>query len=280
MGTKLSVLRRRVREELRAEGPDGAGYSDFMIDQHINSALQALSEVYTIRDEISLNIPNNEWAQTTAYTIGDVIYNSSDWYYCTANHTSSEDSEPGEGDDWGDYWRKATWQESNRFSLDDYIDISLLDSIIQLTYDGYEIDYIGPRELALALVNEGKVRNWTLWGDDLILVGEVEPDDEVTMWIIRMPQIVVEDEDEVELPHYTDEAITQYAVAGCYRESRDYERADRHYTLFLRQERRLRSRSIPQGQRARSTIMQSTYTPALREHTVRRSDTNPGGRPQ
>ena len=52
MRRNIETIMRRVREELRAEGPDGAGYSDFIIIDAINSALDDLSGVFTIRDEM------------------------------------------------------------------------------------------------------------------------------------------------------------------------------------------------------------------------------------
>lgn len=282
MGTQLQILRRRVREELRAEGPDGAGYSSFIIDEHINSALQALSANYPIRDETSFGVPGSVWATGETYAEEALIHNSFKWYICTDSHTADGDNEPGAGDDWEDYWREATSDESNRFDLDDYIDTSLLDKIIRVIYDGRTLMYTGPNEFDLTRMVDGEVRSWYLWGTDLLLFGDLEPEKTVEMWIIRMPQKVKEDEDEVELPPYTDEAIVQYAVAGCYRESRDYDRASQHYRNFLHQEERLRTRGIPQGQRARPPMMRSLYWPPMsgRRGRMRTTDTNPGGKPQ
>lgn len=45
-------LLKRIREELRAEEPDSAGYSDFIIIDAINSAIADLSEVFPVRDKI------------------------------------------------------------------------------------------------------------------------------------------------------------------------------------------------------------------------------------
>ena len=75
------ALIRRIREELRAEGPDGAGYSDFLVQDAINSAIADLSEVFPVRDTIELTteIGQNTY-DLSNYTIFDIIkveYNGS-----------------------------------------------------------------------------------------------------------------------------------------------------------------------------------------------------------
>ena len=281
MGTQLAVLRRRIREELRAEGPDGAGYSDFFIDENIDSAVQALSGLHTIKDEISFNAPDDEWGTGASYLETAKVFHSTKWYICTASHTAGAANEPGAGDDWEDFWREATGDESNRFDLDEETDTSLLENIIRVRYDGRDIMYQGPNEFDLSRMQDGEVRSWYLWGSEILLFGEVKPGDSVEIWITRGPKKAVEDDDEIEMPFYADEAIVQFAIAGCYRESRDYDRASQHYRNFLHHEDRLKNRSIPQGQRARAPMMQSLYWPAMsgRRGRFRTTDTHPGGKP-
>jgi len=282
MKRTLAALRRRIREELRAEGPDGAGYSSFIIGEHINSAIQVLSSMYPIRDEVSFRTSDEVWENGSTYEEEDVVYHPLKWYYCTDDHTAAEDNEPGKGDDWEDYWREAVGEETNYFDLDEVIDTRLLENIVRVVYADREIMYVGPNEFNLARVQIGEVRSWYLWGSLLILFGEVEPDVELDLWITRMPKPLRGQDDEMELPPHTDEAVVQYAIAGCYRESRDYERAAQHYRNFLHHEERLQSRSIPQGQRARQPMMQSIYWPAMsgRRGKFRTADTYPDdGRP-
>lgn len=53
MKRNVETLIKRIREELRAEGADGAGYSDFIIVDAVNSALDDLSDTFTIRDVLT-----------------------------------------------------------------------------------------------------------------------------------------------------------------------------------------------------------------------------------
>ncbi len=67
----LEILTKQIREELRAEGPDSAGYSDFFIQNAINSAIADLSEMFPVRD--SILFPAEAGANT--YDLGlDVAY--------------------------------------------------------------------------------------------------------------------------------------------------------------------------------------------------------------
>lgn len=44
------------------------------------------------------------WAQSTAYSVDDAVYNDGSSYICTAAHTSSASDEPGTGGSWQSYW--------------------------------------------------------------------------------------------------------------------------------------------------------------------------------
>lgn len=49
-----------------------------------------------------------EWAVDTAYVEGDIVFHNDMMYRCILDHTSATPAsvdEPGEGDDWLDYWR-------------------------------------------------------------------------------------------------------------------------------------------------------------------------------
>ena len=48
-------LLKRIREELRAEEPDSAGYSDFIVIDAINSAIADLAEVFPVRDKVEFS---------------------------------------------------------------------------------------------------------------------------------------------------------------------------------------------------------------------------------
>jgi len=62
-------LIKRVREELRAEGPQGGGYSDFIILDALNTALDDLSDIFTIRDTVTFDTV----ADQNSYDIADVL---------------------------------------------------------------------------------------------------------------------------------------------------------------------------------------------------------------
>lgn len=53
MRRDVESLLRRVREELRAEGPDGGGWSDFFLLEAMNAAQADLAEEFPIRDILS-----------------------------------------------------------------------------------------------------------------------------------------------------------------------------------------------------------------------------------
>lgn len=217
MSRTLSFLRRRIREELRAEGPDGGGYSDFFLDQQINSAIGVLSAIYPIRDTFTFD----------------------------------------------------TVEDQDEYNMDDIVDDDMdVDKIIKLTYDDTELP--GSRLDSMLYNSSLSVYGWTLWGRTIILYGEeIEADKEVKIWVTRAPQPLVDPEDESELPQYTDEAIIQFVIAACYRESRDYERATTHYHNFLHHEDRLRKRDIPQGHRAYPTQMSNIYSQPVRHSRTR-----------
>jgi len=48
------------------------------------------------------------WVTDTAYETGDFVINDSAYYSCTADHTSSADTEPGTGSTWTEYWHEYT----------------------------------------------------------------------------------------------------------------------------------------------------------------------------
>jgi len=54
--------------------------------------------------ELMVTITGTAWLTATGYVIGDMRENGDGYYLCTADHTSDADKEPGEGDDWEDYW--------------------------------------------------------------------------------------------------------------------------------------------------------------------------------
>lgn len=71
MPRTLADIRRRVREELRAEGPDGGGYSDFFLDQQINSAIGVLSGIYPIRDTFTFTTTEGQNEYDLDVVVGD-----------------------------------------------------------------------------------------------------------------------------------------------------------------------------------------------------------------
>ena len=223
MRRDIETLMRRIREELRAEGPDGAGYSDFLIMDAMNSAIEDIGEVFPIRD--TLDIESVEF--------------------------------------------------TNNYSIHQY---AILD-ILSVEYDGRLLRHIELKEyLNKTINNEGDVREWLLWGSALILTGEIEDEKNIKVWFTRTPKKIEAKGDIPETPSYVDEAIVAYALSVCYRESKDYQRADYHYGIYLRQKDNVLRRSVPQGQRANMPMMTDSYWgPVGSPERFRKTDTNPGG---
>lgn len=234
MSRTLDSLVRRAREELRAEGPDGAGISDFSLKEALNSALSDLSEIYTIRDAVLFDIQEEDGVPKHDYDLSSVV---------------------GE-----------TVQ---------------LENIVKVTYGNRALSYITLDEyLEIDNHTEGELRAWTLWGRKIFLVGTLEEDyEKVMLYVVRGPQRLVEPDDVPETPFYADEAILHFMIAAAYRESRDYDRANYHYRIYLRNKESLLRRAVPQLQRARQTIMRDSYWGVVEEKSgIVRSDENPGGR--
>ncbi len=226
MSRNVETLIRRVREELRAEGPDGAGYSDFFIREALNSGLAELAEFFPVRDTIEFE----------------------------------------------------TEEGKNQYELDEMVPDVELENIVRVLYDGRQLRGMGLDEyFEMSAPEEGTVLRWLLWGTNFILTGEVE-NKNLKLFVSRAPKRLTSPEDTPELPYYADEALIQYVISACYRESRDYERANYHYTIFLRQKERLASRMTPQMQREHRVGMRDSYWGPVRERRgSSRSDTNPGG---
>ena len=204
----VEYLIKRVREELRAEGPDGAGYSDFIIIDALNAGLDELSSIFTIRDT--------------------AVFNT----------TASQQS----------------------YDLEEILDVEIF-KIIRVAYDGNVMKgTVIDEYLDKDVKDEGPVRTWFLWGNELTLVGEVEADKEVTLWVNRGPRFLRDKDDVPDTPRYMDEALVAFAIAVCYRESRDYERANFHYRIFINQKREMVRRTIPQGHRDHLPVMQDQYS--------------------
>jgi len=215
MRRTIEHLLKRIREELRAEGPDGAGYSDFLIKDAINSALQDLSEVFPVRDVIEFL-------------------------------TTKEDGEDGAVHTTYDLVEQATG--------------SNILSIIKVEYDGERLELLPMKDyLNRAVTDEGSVREWVMWGNSFTLVGEVESGKTVTLWVTRTPKQLKDRGDIPETPDFADEAIIAFAMSVCYRESKDYERANFHYGIFLKQKDDVLRRAIPQGQRDANPVMNASY---------------------
>ena len=225
----IGYLMKRIREELRAEGPDGAGYSDFLVIDAMNSGIEDLSEVFPIRDTISFvtSIPDGGTAVATEYEV----------------------------------------------SIDNLL------NIVKVEYDSRPISSITISDyLSMVVKDEGEVNHWVLWGNKLFLIGAVEVAKTVNLWITRTPNKLQDEGDVPEMPSYADEAIVAYALSVCYRESKDYERANYHYGIFLKQKDNILRRSIPQGQRDANAKMNDSYWGVFRDSTSTvRTDTNPGG---
>ena len=225
MKRDLESLVRLVREEVRAEGPDGGGISDLFIEEAINEAIKDLAEYFPVKDKIEITTEkdNNEYEVTNDKPVENILY---------------------------------------------------------VFYDGEKLDSINLNKYhELSTKTEGKVSHWTYWGGKLFLRGEVEEGKTLELWITRAPTTLKERGDEPELPYYTDKAIKQYAVSACYREIRDYERANFHYSIYVNQFESIINRSVPQETRGESLMIDDSYFPPINaDHHVRRSDTNPGGR--
>ena len=72
------------------------------------------------------------WADSTDYVAGQVVTNVDVWYRCILAHTSGdEDDEPGEGEDWEDYWVELDgptyWDTADDDSLDASVTVNLAD---------------------------------------------------------------------------------------------------------------------------------------------------------
>lgn len=215
-------LVKRIREEIRAEAPNSAGYSDFIILDGINSALADLSEVFPVRDSIQIITEED----TTTYELGlDTIYN-----------------------------------------------------VIRVEYDGTVISGIPVDDyLNLLEKNTGPVR-WVLWGTSFVLVGELEADKEVNLWVTRAPNKLENKDDVPEVPNYADEAIVAYALSICYRESRNFDRADYYYRIYVIQKSNILRRGVPQRQKDHLPKMGDSYWKAFRpSRRFTTSDTNPRG---
>ena len=224
MDRTLENLIKRVREELRAEGESGGGYSDFSIKEHLNAAINELSGIYAVRDVIEITAQEG----VNTYT---------------------------------------------------QFDCPVLEKIIKVEYDGrtltaVDVDYFS----GMTGKDEGQVDKYFFWGKALTLIGEVEEAKAIKMWITRIPNTLADNKDVSELPAYTDEAVINYAIAGCCRESRDYDRAQLYYNMYLHKRNELLRRGVPQRQRDLPTKMRDTYWPPVGRSTAgRKSDTNPGG---
>ena len=228
MKRNIEAIIRRVREELRAEGADGAGYSDFIIVDGLNSALDDLSEIFTIRDVLTFN--------TTA--------------------------------------------GQNSYDLNDVVSAEIFNTI-RVSYDGTRIegkqidDY-----LDIDAPEDGAVRYWFLWGSHLTLIGEVEGDKEIKLWVNRAPQHLDAGNAEMvpDTPRFADEALIAFTVSVCYRESKDYNRANYHYGIYLRQKDDLLKRAVPQGQRDFNPNMRDSYWGPFRPRRGTWWDSVGGGR--
>ena len=223
MRRNIEQLLKRIREELRAEGPDGSGFSDFLIMDAVNSAIEDLGEVFPVRDTETFTTEEG----VTSYTLN----------YDT-----------------------------------------LLD-IIKVEYDGRVLQNIPLDEYLKLSVNDvGEVNRWVLWGTAITLIGEVAASKDLKLWITRTPAKMQNKGDIPETPAYADEGIIAYALSVCYRESKDYNRADYHYGIYLRQKDNILKRAVPQGHRDNITRMNDSYWgPFQASRVTAKTDTNPGG---
>lgn len=225
MRRNIEQLIKRIREELRAEGPDGAGFSDFLIMDAMNSAMEDMAEVFPIRDKITFNT------------------------------------------------------EADKHTYDSEINFDNLLIIGKVEYDGKPLTNIAVADyVKITEKSEGEVDRWVMWGNAVTLIGDVEAGKVVTLWITRSPAKLEDKGDTPELPAYADEAIIAYALSVCHRESKDYDRADYHYGIYLRQKDSVLKRAVPQGHRAGMTRMNDSYWGSFQAvKSSVRSDTNPGG---
>jgi len=168
----------------------------------------------------------------------------------------------------------------NGYDLDEE-DVKI-ENIIYVLYDGNILDSIPINKyMNLKNVDEGQVDTWSYWGGKLFLRGEVEQGKTIELWVTRAPKTLKNRKDEPEVPYYCDKAIKQYAVSACYREIRDYERANFHYSIYQNQFESIVNRGVPQETRGEGLAIDDSYFPALNgDYFVKRSDTNPGGNSQ
>ena len=206
----IEDLMKRIREELRAEGPDGVGYSDFIILNGINAGIADLAEVYPVRDTVSFETDKdvNEYdlSDKGIYKVDKVEYDS-----------------------------KAI----NCMDLKHYLDNQ-------------------------SVLTTGNVTSWVLYGKKFILVGDVENEKTVKLWVSRAPALLDQIDSVFELPDYTLEAVVAYAMSICYRESRNFAQADYYYRVFMNQKDMLLRRAVPQGQRDVQPKMRDDYWGAFR----------------
>ena len=228
MERNLKTIVREIREELRAEGPDGGGYSDFFIEAAINHAMFDLAELFTIRDTLLF----------------------------------------------------STVDAQMEYDLKTLFPAVTIENIIRVVYDGNKLSGISPDEFMDTIIpNEGPVRKWFLWGEKLAFLGKIEGNKEVSLWVTRAPKILSLSEDVPETPYYADKAIKHFVIAECYRESRDYDRADNSYMLYLRAKDSVLRRGVPQRQRDHSPMVGDDYFPPFSgSGGALKSDSNPGGR--
>jgi len=245
----LEELARQVKDEARAYGAQGIEHYSFdFIRTAINNALDTLAGIFTIRDEVSF--------KTKAVEIEEEEENE------------EEPKEIGKNE-----YKLSEILEEN------YPEITV-ENIISVTYDGKQLNMINPeRFLKDPIPDEGSVRSFFLWGEKFYLIGEVEPDKEVRLWVTRAPKHLVNDDDVPEVPYYAEEALVHYAISSCYRESRDYERANYHFGIYDRKKQDVIKRANPQGHRTNNARVKDDYFPAFgRERGLPKTDTNPGGR--
>lgn len=225
MSRDLESLVRIVREEVRAEGPDGGGFTDLFIEDAINEAISGIAEFFPIKDTVELESEEhkNEYELETDFEIENIYY----VFYGNSRLTPID--------------------------INQYHQIRTKD--------------------------EGKVSYWTYWGGKLFLTGEIEAEKPIILWITRAPKKLKDKGDTPEVPYYCDKAIKQYAVSACFRESRDYERANFHYGIYRNELQSIVGRAVPQEGRGTSPMIDDSYFPPVNAgHTVRRTDENPGGR--
>ena len=316
----LEEFRLRIREELRAEGVGGGGYSDNFIRDALNSAQQDLAALFTFRDIATFDTTETaeEWtldlggAAGGTYELG--IENNMVELAFDATAAQIESAlEDVFGDDnvtvavaadfgitFTNAVRESGFQadfsdlvgavdpaltQTQEYLAYDYdlptvVTTMVIENILRITYDGKPLAGI-PLDAFLAKTawKEGSVDQWVLWGSTLTLIGRVVENVEVRLWVTRAPTDLENDPDESELPYYAQEAMIQYAISACYRESRDYERAGYHLSLYQREYADVRSRAISQGQRDHLPTMRDSYGgPISQRDGIARSDTNPGGR--